>query len=430
MKSPNEILNEIYNKVDLPYDAVFSTYSESSDKYSFLFKHIDETGEIIYEEDRIVIITDKEGNIIKKTAKWLNKNIQSTLKTTLVSMLSGSNEVKIRQIKKDMYFLYKPGKLKDFYPTIERDNMVYLLDDNGNIIGQMIPPPQDNNSDEEYIGGITWSGAHESMDIWKSYRANAYLYYSKWCTQVYNKGIPEKEELLNEISNPNNIIYYAIAHGGSMGCTITTEGGAVGLYGGDIRDCLESRDKYKFVFLGHCRAMTYTDKGSFAYEFAKGNKSENYAVIGYYKMGSHQDAWRVSKDWQNRLFHYMNEGQKIYDAFQNANLDYPEMEVAIRFEGDQNCTIRSLLNKINVDVTDISFVKSRIYTDEIPVLSVTCSNQSNVPGWFYLNIERENTLISTNLEHFNEGDPSEKEFTYNLEPEVEEGNYRYCSYTS
>lgn len=288
-----------------------------------------------------------------------------------------------RKIKKDMYYLYSDEALDDFYDTIDIKGERYLLDAEGNRVGQMISPPSPD--------GITWSGCtNDSCQYdWSRWREHANGWYTKWCDSCinlssnvnpsYGADPSSKEAILQGITASS--IYYVLAHGGSTSCNIDY---VSNLSQADVKGALFYRGRMLFTFLGHCGAMINTGRHTFCDAFSQGSTT-GCAVVGYYDMGNHLDAWAISREWQECFFTEIDKGQPIYIAYENSLLDYPEMEVASRFYGDTTFTF--LTSPLSLaDITPGQPIYD--YGDEITI-TVSCSGELGATGKMLVYIDDE-----------------------------------------
>ena len=395
-----ELISKIRESLKLSDEWVFSAIAETRDKYSIAFKRV--VNGVLYEEDRLVVVTDKQGNILSRSN---NKTPVSPIDKAI-----NNEEIVYRKIKKDMYYLYSGEPItKDIYPTIKIDNIIYLLDEKGNIIGQKIPPP---------FEGLTWSGCHQCSDVWAYKRKNAYMHFTKWCSNVYELAVPHKDDIINIIENPEVKLYFADAHGASSVCSpITGEY----LYASDVRDAMSDRDKMYFCFLGHCHAMVDTGPNTFSYEFSKGDP-EGCAIVGYYMLEQYEDAWSYAYEWQDYFFRGIDKRIPIYEAYENSLIAYPELAPATRFYGDQDF----MFFFIGIEITDIAANKQTYLKNENILLTITCKNLAGSPGTGTFTITRNGSELMKKHITFLENDPEIKSITVTLtEPSV--GTYTYCA---
>jgi len=180
---------------------------------------------------------------------------------------------------------------------------------------------------------ISYSGPHDSADVWLTYRENANKWFRELGLSVITDAI--NFNAIGQIGQPEFTFYYCIAHGDwrvfiadpNNVCTVD-----------NIREYLKDRGRFGFAFLGQCRAMVKIGSGSFSYTFRKG-KSEKTVTIGYYKADECPDGWRYSFQWQDRMFSYLKQGLNFKEAYDEAIADYPSVGPMVRFVGDESLTL-------------------------------------------------------------------------------------------
>lgn len=412
---------------NVPHRWSLKNISETRNNYSFLFQHIED--DIIYEEDRLVIVTDKEGNIV-------SSYITETPHDPQIKIMQRKGAV-VRKIKKDMYYLYSGEPLEDFYNTIDKkikmDGKIvvtirYLLDENGNVVGQMIPPPFD---------GLRWSGCKNTdmnvrCDTWNEDLSIAYSKFSEWCDTLHYL-VPDpygtqeqaqemKDQILSVLSDEKVKLYFAVAHGSAGHCSIR---GNVIIWYREIWDPddpytpLFNRDKIRFALLCHCGAMDYTHENTWSYRFSKGDPSE-CAVIGARHLTCNQDAWLVYRDWMRDLLQRIDTKIPIYDAYEDSLLIYPEVTDASGFYGDETFTFLTIpifINNLEPEKTQYN------QTEEIE-LTLTCTiNEPNRNGLIKLYLD--NTKLS---EHYLYFQNNTETFAITMQPITETGYHNVCVY--
>ena len=231
----------------------------------------------------------------------------------------------------------------DEYPLVcwevrYTDGTTVMYDLDGNLIGYGVPAPSDYGylfSGYHYGWWCKWFGL---CDEWAAWRSNANDWYEIWADSITSVFNPTTNNINSNVSNPNTKFYYAIAHGGSTEChakgesynwTYYTAGGA----SWDMRN----RNAMPFAFLGHCRAMVNTGSGTFSYAFRKGLSGcgSNTFTVGYKNIDQDDDAWAVSRSWQNAMFTRMNNGQTLYYAWLYATyVDEPDIIGYVAWAGD------------------------------------------------------------------------------------------------
>lgn len=234
----------------------------------------------------------------------------------------------------------------DEYPLVcwevrYTDGTTVMYDLDGNRIGHGIPAPATNGyllSGYDYHWYCSWFPW--LCDTWVDYRENAYAYYNYgWTDSTTSVFDPANEDISSYVSNPDTKFYYAIAHGNYAHFWATRRGGNEDYYDRyDAYADMTGRDPMVFAFLGHCGAMDETGPTplNFSDAFRKGGGpfGSGTVTVGYTDMTG-SPAWSEAYDWQNMMFYYMNQGEKVYYAWLYATyLDYPEIADYVGFAGD------------------------------------------------------------------------------------------------
>jgi len=314
-------------------------------------------GEIIFEKDFLNYqFNADDGELISKKIHWrddVNENLASLVKISKEEI----NEIAMKQMfhagEAEILWskLYLISPQSDVFRVSNKANepcWVVRLKVNevqkiiiynaltGEYIGEGIIPPE---------SGFTFSGpwySGQCSGSWDGWYLNAAYWFEQFGYPVSSAQWPPQKQLRSQVANSDSKLFYEIAHGNSdtfaSGCT--ADNSFEFTYAYNIRDWIANSDKKSFIFLGSCEGMCYTGSNTFSYEFRKGS-NENTVSIGYCGMSTeHCDScWYSSIDWQNALFNYIKNGNKVKQAFDRASADYPlciEPPACMRFAGDEN----------------------------------------------------------------------------------------------
>jgi hypothetical protein len=222
--------------------------------------------------------------------------------------------------------------------------VVYDLD--GNRIGHgMIAAPL---SEGYLASGTDPNPFYEGA--WILARNNANYWYSRWTdstTSVYNPD-PNTDSISPYVSDPDTLFHYAIGHGNhksysglKKNCVgepyyVTYYTTRPDQYPGapDAYDDMQNRGRMHFALMVHCDSMTQTGHGSFSHAFRKGSYSGT-VTVGFTGLGE-ASLWENLGVfyWQDTMLEYMDEGYKIKEAFDRANIEWDLVAPYARFAGD------------------------------------------------------------------------------------------------
>jgi|GEM_PF-6369183 len=292
---------------------------------------------IVIKNDYILLQENQEdNNIIKFEKKWTD--IQD-----LRFFLAQMNLIRIKidenmVVWKEKVLFLEKNDLKNFYSVDEnqlfpllcwevkyKNGNTILYNNNGNIIGNGIPAPNE---------GFSLSGYNDASypDPWLEWRLNADSWFKKWCNSTISISLPTIDIISSFVSNPVMNIFYEIAH--SVGLPTRFQANAEGIYytADQIQDDMENRDPIRFAMLCSCEAMRETGPGTLSYEFRKG-ETQNTVTVGYIGMAS-CPGWSVSLEWQDYMFYIIDSNYTIQDAFNLACAEYPIIADCVLFVGD------------------------------------------------------------------------------------------------
>ena len=330
--------------VALPMNAVLTVEDTIGDKHVEYFEHI--IDDVIWvKNDYVLIHVDPDTNeTVRYNKSWRDIELPDL-------------EIKSFEPPGGQYFWKKVavflneedcGNFYTFYDISEYplvcwevryiDGTTVLYDLDGCEIGEGVPSPSAfllSGSAELWYGGYG--------DAWEQFRTNAEYYFQQWCDSTISVFDPTTEEISSAVSNPDTRFYYAIAHGGSTGFYADYGDDPWPLYysAEDASQDMGVREyPMGFAFLGHCNAMNSIGSGTFSYEFRKG-QMEGTVTVGYTNMDG-DDGWPYADEWQDYMFQKMNEGLTVKESFDQACGQYPLIDDAVAFVGDENLTIMDI----------------------------------------------------------------------------------------
>ena len=299
---------------------------------------------IVIKNDYILLQENQEdNNIIKFEKEWTDlKDLR--LNITQMNLITIKIDENIVAWKEKVLFPEK-NDLKNFYSVDNNQHFpllcwevkykngnTILYNDDGNIIGNGIPAPNE---------GFSLSGYNDASytDPWLEWRLNADSWLKKWCNSTTSISLPTIDIISSYVSNPTMNIFYEIAH--SIGLPTRFQANAEGIYytADQLHDDMETRDPIRFAMLCSCEAMRETGPGTLSYEFRKG-ETQNTVTVGYIGMAS-CPGWSVSLEWQDYMFYIINSNYTIQDAFNLACAEYPIIADCVLFVGDPTMKIWS-----------------------------------------------------------------------------------------
>jgi len=188
------------------------------------------------------------------------------------------------------------------------------------------------NQEWEPCLGVAWTELYENAASWfetMGYPTDAVKY-------------PTKADIQSHIQSTETAVFYELAHGDSYHfgnwCSLIDDSYEY-TFASDISSWIQGYTPMPFTFIGSCGGMCEVGPGSFSDAFRKGSMIGT-VTIGYCGMGSSpcgDECWYDdAKNWQDKLFNYLNDGQTVGDAFTNALTDYPSCVDCVRLWGDES----------------------------------------------------------------------------------------------
>ncbi len=300
--------------------------------------------DVYIKNDSILLHSDPENkNILKYEKKWTEIDIEDFV----FSEIEVDNFIWKKKVIfpeetdcQNFYYFNEPIEYPvGCWEVRHTDGTTILYDSDENMIGNGIPAPSES---------FLMTGPHKKKDVWKYLRSNAETFYSQWSESVISVFNPHPSTSISaRVSNPNVELFYEVAHGSRSSFQAhVTEGGTIRKYystpsgnRANVRDDMADRNPITFAFIGSCGGMDKTDKGTFSYEFRKGQMI-NTVTIGYTGMGG-CSGWSKAKQWQNYMFTKMDQKYTIKESFDLACAEYPSISNCVKFVGDENLIIRS-----------------------------------------------------------------------------------------
>lgn len=238
--------------------------------------------------------------------------------------------------------------------SIENSNINITIVDavTGEVLGYGIPPPYKGFS----LSGPT--DRYRCQGAWDNWYKNAETWFNTMGYSCEAMKWPTEAEVKDHIQSTETAMFYELSHGGSGAfksrCSWEEDSDVIDAQ--EIHDWIEDYPKMPFTFIGSCGGMCDTSPGTLSYEFRKGS-IEDAATVGY--CGMVDDAcrlcWVYSVKWQNALFNYMNQGQTVKEAFNNAMAHWPVCWPwrCMQFAGDEDFAIVPVVTRVP-PVTDVT----------------------------------------------------------------------------
>ncbi|MBD3368511.1 MAG: T9SS type A sorting domain-containing protein [Candidatus Eisenbacteria bacterium] len=221
----------------------------------------------------------------------------------------------------------------------------------GERLGPGVPPP---------AGGYSLTGPWYDNPCdggWTAWSGNAHTWFETMGYPTDETLWPTQAEVQAYVQSETTAVFYELAHGGSFsfgsGCTGGTAYETT--YASEIEAWIAGHGRMPFAFIGSCGGMCSISDGSLSYEFRKGS-SWATTTVGYCGMGDEicGDCWVVSIDWQNAFFSYVNAGDTVEDAYEQALADFPSCAgpVCMRFAGDTTMVLVPAVERRSPEWTD------------------------------------------------------------------------------
>ena len=218
--------------------------------------------------------------------------------------------------------------------SVDSDSTIVTIIDamEGKMLGYGIPPPTGFS--------FSFSGPCDTCNctgVWTTWYRNAALWFSTMGYPTEAMTYPDEAKVKSHIQSNETVMFYELAHGGSWSfannCSDCTDAG-------EIHDWIKSYAKMPFTFIGSCGGMCDLTPNHLSYVFRKSSMI-NTTTVGYCGMGTEDcgQAWSNSVNWQDAMFDYMNQGDTVKEAFDNAMADYPMCVGCMRFAGDENFAV-------------------------------------------------------------------------------------------
>lgn len=356
-----------------PTDAVLKHAYSSRQKWIFEWKHKREL--FASEIDRILVwVSAETGEVLKLEIKWKPFETSSTTLATddirtiiaeRVEQIEGIDVVitEYREIKKEAYAFFIPvEEIKDCYWIGESDNRIFLVEEEGRIIGELVMPESK---------GVTTSGHGYTRDCvdfvgcecwcWSYIKNLINSYFEKWssietgCTPVDSctNGYITLDEYENRVKNGKTKFYGCVCHGSNAwfhfvpytedSCYTASEEQRIN-WGcvNSVEKMFESRSSVRLALLVHCGAMDGLGPDNIEYYFRKG-ETENTVVIGL--KDTTDESWIAFYDWLPTFLQDIdgNRNKSIKEAYDDAVDTYPDINGHIDLTGDVVQTLDRIL---------------------------------------------------------------------------------------
>jgi hypothetical protein len=326
-------------------DREFETL-EIGDK--IVYFHQRKCGDAVVLGDRILYRFDKvTGELISKTVDWRDDLPDPPVQPQIAqeaaeSMVEG--DIRFSRLciipPESPVFPLDPAPENPCWvvaSTVSGQMVLTVIDAvDGTVLGNGVPPPYNAFSmtgpSQENPCALGWQDWYENAATW--FDAMGYNTESvEW---------PTTEKIKSHVQSVETALFYEAAHSRYTHGLLFTGGCNGGRYdtttAAEIHDWIAPFTKMPFTFLASCFGMCDTGPGTLSYEFRKGSIS-NTATVGYCGMSDPPcllDCFGLSIQWQDLLFEKMSLGWTVKDAFDEANLMYPEcgLDNCMVFAGD------------------------------------------------------------------------------------------------
>lgn len=229
----------------------------------------------------------------------------------------------------------------------------------GKILGHGVPFPS---------SGFSFSGPQDIPNCtgaWEEWHQNAESWFNTMGYPTEAVVYPNEAKVKSHIQGYETAMFYEIAHGGSF-FGFQNECSDDRITPGEIRSWIKDSTKMPFTFLYSCGGMCRTGWPSLSNAFRKGS-TEDTVTVGICNEEPCSLYVCPLLEWQDALFHYMNQGWTVKAAFDQAGENYPKCynESAgircVRFAGDPNFKVVPVIERGAKRPTTIGF--SSAYED-------------------------------------------------------------------
>jgi hypothetical protein len=368
--------------------------------------------EAFVEKDFVSYQFDKNSQeFLSKKTRW-RSDLPDRLPAGLLSRRAAESKVSGEVQFSKLYIISPESDVFPVTPTprnpcwvvrsIDGEHLMATIIDavNGTVLGTGVPPPSSafSMSGPQYFepcGGV-----------WYSWYTNAESWFNEMGYPTEAVEWPTEERIRSHLQSNETAMFYEIAHSGGRsdqfksGCHDGTEPEYTYAY--EIEEWIANYTKMPFAFLASCFSMCNISDGSLSYEFRKGS-TRNTVTIGYCNMSDEQChlCWTYSLDWQDALFHYMNQSYTIRDAFDQANAEYPVCAITncMRYAGDADFKVVPIVTRVpfehDIAITDLSPAKSIVGQGFALCLNTFVENQGSHPETFNLTAYANTTIVGT-----------------------------------
>jgi len=342
------------------YEADYQEFNEVEVGENQIYYQIRKIDGAIVEKDFIVYRFDKESKkMLEKKINW-----REGLPDKLPPIISRADAEAMVEGEIQFSKLYYISPTSDVFPikpapknpcwvvrSISNDGImtVIIIDAvEGTIIGKGIPPPT-----PPAAYSVTGPGlGTPCIDIvgWIPWMLNAQSWFNKMGYESGAKIAPTEADLKTHIESPDTSVFYEVAHGGMYFFRARCD---YNCYGFDIGDWLQNSGygPMPFAFIGTCDGMCLTDTPTTLSAAFRQSSDINTVTVGYCHMSRQEcdECWDNSLDWQDKLFTYINNGETVKDAFDQALSDMPFCLDCMRFVGDETLKLVPKVTRSGLD---------------------------------------------------------------------------------
>jgi hypothetical protein len=318
-------------------------------------------GEAIVEKDQIVYQFDKKNRELVDVKVHWRDDVPAVLPKLKITKEEAELMVEGTVDFTQLFIISPESDVFPIMPTpenpcwvvesVENDIVIVKVIDavEGTMVGYGVPPPYTAFS---LTGPEYFSPCNRA---WTSWAENARDWFN---TMGYNTDYvvwPTEGTVKSHIQSNTTAMFYEVAHGNSTFFKSGCSGGQSeeSTTASEIETWIAGYCKMPFAFIGSCGGMCSTGDNTLSYEFRKGSTEET-TTVGYCEM----DGWDCSTYcwyagytiyWQTALFTYMNDGDTVKEAFDQANADYPGCSNfdCMRFDGDEDFAVVPVVKRVH-----------------------------------------------------------------------------------
>lgn len=322
------------SEVRIPDDAVLAYAGYLSNRYVFEWKHTTDT--TTSDMDRVLVWIDPTtGNVMKSEVTW-SRSLEPPTDIMSIQSTSGMPITEYCKIGKDAFFTYSGTPLDDYYWISHYNDTIYLIDNTGTIVGEMIPKP-DNF-------GTLFSGLKDFDHPYCWYLDFYRTYFNRWADSYDDVCSPNNNEYFSNLHA--STFYHCTAHSNKVESVSFKISDLLTVHEYDVTTILQDRSPIPFAELCHCQAMNDTGLGTLSYAYRKG---QNVGTITIGCKHTTSASWRAYlQRFRGTLYRGINDNRdtSIKQIYDDAMADTYGMDGHYEFAGDTNLTLNNIIEGI------------------------------------------------------------------------------------